>query len=230
MSATHIGNSEAPRGWVNVYPQGAVDLDYQARLRTGTNLIKWSTLISGINNGILESTFDTNIRALRTALWLRCDHLAALAFQTLDGPTDPDRTRSPKFLVDAGIDPTLVPCVQYPLKCDNELYECLRDAVCHFAQNNEPRARLYLWVAGENEPEPGDYIFPIFQFAINNDTASSEGEGTHGVLEHYKQGGPGTDCRWCDELTTWKLKSCRVAGGAGRLTRREEPTPRAVEA
>ena len=50
-------------------------------------MIKWGTLDSKINSDIRQDIFDTNIRAYRTALWLREDCLVALAFHTLDGPT-----------------------------------------------------------------------------------------------------------------------------------------------
>src|SRR5215813_10378991 len=124
MSATHIGNSEAPDGWVNVFPQGAADQMYADGLRTGANLIRWSTLISKINNNTHASHLDRNIRACRTALWLKSDRCMALAFHALDGPTDHE-TRCPKFLVDGGIDPTLAPQVRYPLCPDNEVYQSL---------------------------------------------------------------------------------------------------------
>jgi hypothetical protein len=213
----HIANSEAPCGWVNVNPQGESDPIYAGRLRTAANLIKWSTLISKINDGISESALDVNIKANRTALWLKDDKKLALVFHTLDGQTTPDASRSPKFMVDAGLDPTLVPCVQYPLECGNEVYESLRCAVAYFAKNNQPRARLYLWVEGENEPEPGDYIFPIFQYAITNDTASDEGESTAGISETYTQSDAPdpNNPRWCKSLTTWKLRRCPPSNGAG---------------
>jgi hypothetical protein len=192
----------APNGWNNILSGDT------ANIVTCADMITNSTQTSGINNALSPGDLDALISRRRVALWLRSDGLATLAFHTLDGPTVPDPPkRTPKYCVCTGIDQSLTPLPD-PLPHNDPTYQSIRDAVIAFAKNNESRARLFITVAQGNGPVSGDWIYPIFQRAINHDIASKEGETSHGASETYHQSASG---RWPTNLTTWKLKKSQDA-------------------
>jgi hypothetical protein len=191
-------DSTAPNGWTNL-PSGDTN-----NIKNCADLLTNSTFTSGINNNANPSFFQSNIVHGRTALWLRDDGLVTVAFHSLDGPTD-HPGRHPKFCVCAGIDQSLTP-VNPP---NDPTYQSIQSAVNSFVERNQHKARIYVWVEGQNQPVAGDFIYPVFQYAINNEIASSEGESPGGVPEDYShQPGKG---RWPKNITTWKLKKVHHA-------------------
>jgi hypothetical protein len=188
----------APSGWNNIASSDSADIQICA------DLIASSTQNSGLNTNSNSSpvSISRNIKARRAALWLRNDQLVTIAYHSFDGPTSPDYSRSPKFCVCAGIDESLTP-LPYPLLATNPVYTSIRDAVAYFATNNQGAARIYL-LMGDVQPNPRDWIYPIFQCAINNDIAFTEKELTDGIPERYAT--QGIHPRWPVNITTWKLK------------------------
>ena len=112
---------------------------------TAANLIKWSTLISKISDGISEARRRRKYcKANRTALWLKDDKKLALCFIRSTGKRRPDASRSPKFMVDAGLDHSWFRASSIRSKavtrCTNRF--AARSLISR--RTIEPRARLYL--------------------------------------------------------------------------------------
>jgi hypothetical protein len=208
-ATTHILNQSHP-DWTNVVP--ALGSQYQSMRSTCTQLIRESTSTSHINDGISPSAYNINIRRLRAALWLRTvDSQVTVAFNVLEGPTDQQK-RCPKFLICAGISQDIYNNLSNPFTAEDPTYRSIRQAAVYFLTNNQDtpdpsayRGRLYLWVDQNNQPQNGDWIYPIFQCAIFNDTAIQEGntppESHDGVPEQYPN-----QTRWTNSMKTWKLK------------------------
>lgn len=197
----------APVGWTNVPDTDMASISVCADLITNS-----TAQVSNLNNNASPGKLQTNIHYQRTALWLRNDQLVAIAFHTLDGPTkvNSGQKRHPKYCVCAGIDQSLYVPTPPPLDPGDDTYQSIRNAVIAFAKDNQAvDRRIYIVIGQGNGPQPGDWIYPIYDCAIRNDAAFGEGETSAGVQEDYsKQPKP---ARWTANLTTWKLKKWQDA-------------------
>jgi hypothetical protein len=191
-------NSTAPGGWTNVAPSDLTSLT------TCANLIMNSTSTSGVNGNTNPKTLQNNIQKGRTALWLKNDGLVTVVFHSLDGPTNSAvGTRTPKFVVCAGVDPSAPPFDS--TNGGGDTYKWMRGAVKFFANDdgNQNTARLYFLFERNKPLMTGDRIKPFYDYAVLHELDSSE--NTAGAPEDYTTAQVG-HVRWPNSLTTYLIK------------------------
>jgi hypothetical protein len=197
--------TRAPAGWTNVDSSNVAAL-----LPICISLIKNSSQINSGATFAATSVHDDVIKYNRSAFWLRADQQITIAFHSLDGPTRYHPERCPKFFVDVGISQKVFDGLPQPFDPKSVDYQSIRNGVIYFAQQNQSTARLYLWIEECGFPQAGDWIKPIFDYAIYKETEDSPA----GVCEDYsnqKELFPTGDPRWCNKMRTWKLSCCPCA-------------------
>ena len=212
-----IANSEAPDGWWNVYPQGDNDRFYLDRLRIATNLIKWSTLTSGINNDLLETTMDHNIRALRTALWLKHRQQAGAGVPHAGRANRTGYKAFAEIPCRCGGRRDAGPRCGVPPRCRQSGVQTTPRRGVRIRLGKPGRAHGFIsgWKAKTNR---------------NRATSSLGFSSTPSrMIRHRTRGSARPGCetypqpcipftnetRWCTDFTTWKLRICRPPGAGG---------------
>ena len=159
------------------------------------NMIKTSTSVSKVNGSLDSGAVSLNIAKKRTTVWLWTNSSskpsATLIFHAFDG--DSGHTRSPKFLVCAGIDPSM---------STDSAYDLLRKAIQQFASNQGPKedtTNIYMWTKQGEPLSPSDDIYRVFDKAVKTDVQdAAAGQG-----EDYSST---PKSRWCAKHTTWRFK------------------------